>query len=207
MSDAIVRSATGCTRATRPGAPSSRGAGAGGTRRTLTREGTVFKKKNKMKFERASGEARTLPLATRFTHESGRAELEAIMSIVRARGSFPTSRPVRAETCDPPVVVVNSADEKKPAPSQLRGCPDPRVSASASRSSVGPRIPGSELGADTRTESRISPELPIRFEVPNSNYAKSRSNRNLTPVGNLLLFLKIRTKSNTPKNNSRQRRT
>ena len=65
-----------------------------------------------MKFERASGEARTLPLATRFTHESGRAELEAIMSIVRARGSFPTSRPVRAETCDPPVVVANSAHGK-----------------------------------------------------------------------------------------------
>lgn len=116
MSDAIVRSTTGCTRATRPGAPSSRGAGAGGTRRTLTREGTVFKKKNKMKFERASGEARTLPLATRFTHESGRAELEAIMSIVRARGSFPTSRPVRAETCDPPVVVANSAHGKKTRP-------------------------------------------------------------------------------------------
>ena len=75
-----------------------------------------FQKTNKMKFERASGEARTLPLATRFTHESGRAELEAIMSIVRARGSFPTSLPVRAETCDPPVVVANSARGKKPAP-------------------------------------------------------------------------------------------
>jgi hypothetical protein len=69
-----------------------------------------------MKFERASGEARTLPLATRFTHESGRAELEAIMSIFRARGSFPTSRPVRAETCDPPVVVANSAHGKKTRP-------------------------------------------------------------------------------------------
>ena len=69
-----------------------------------------------MKFERASGEARTLPLATRFTHESGRTELEAIMSIVRARGSFPTSRPVRAETCDPPVAVANSAHRKKTRP-------------------------------------------------------------------------------------------
>ena len=118
------------------------------------------------------------------------------MSIVRARGSFPTSRPVRAETCDPPVAVANSAHGKKNLPRAncvavpIRACPRQHREAAFDRVF--------SLGRDTRTESRISPELPIRFEASNRNYAKSRSNRTITPVGNLLLFFKI-VKIGTPR--------